>query len=132
MSAAGGTVALDGDVWRILGVGSFLDGRVYCHLASTTAATEQRNGANPRQISDWLDAAVVEHALDRPRGFYSWNRSLRGVFENGERAAGAGVSIDACPYRDHRKSTGGLTWSRAYRSAWRDGYNYAAVRLEVS
>ena len=31
-----------------------------------------------------------------------------------------------CPYRDTRKASGRLTWSRAYRNAWIMGYIRAA------
>lgn len=45
----------DGDRWRVLATGaSDASGRVYCHLASTTRAVKQRNGANPVQIADWV------------------------------------------------------------------------------
>lgn len=52
----------DGDTWRILGVGTQADGKVFCHLASTTRFTQQRNGKVPRQIGDWLPIEILEAA----------------------------------------------------------------------
>lgn len=40
----------------------------------------------------------------------------------GRQAYFDGLSIDDCPYPDKRKSDGRITWSRAYRNAWRDGW----------
>lgn len=53
------TIPHDGDVWRILGQGAARDGKVYCHLASTTRGVQQRNGWNPMQIADWIDADLI-------------------------------------------------------------------------
>lgn len=122
-------ISVDGDTWRIIGTGAYSAGAVYCHLASTTRFTQQRNGQVPLQMGAFVSADSVEAALDRPRGFYSWNRSLRGAFERGEREANAGASIEACPYKDARKSNGQLTWSRAFRTAWRDGFKHAQSRI---
>jgi hypothetical protein len=49
----------DGDTWRILGQGMMREGKVYCHLASTTKGVQQKNGWNPMQICDWVDADLV-------------------------------------------------------------------------
>lgn len=35
----------DGDTWRVLSMGTRRDGKVYCHLASTTRSRQQRNGS---------------------------------------------------------------------------------------
>lgn len=45
----------DNDVWRIIGMGSIREGKVFCHLASMTRMVEQKNGSRPIQISDWID-----------------------------------------------------------------------------
>lgn len=125
-------VEVEGEVYRILSVGRYSAGAVYCHLASTTRFVPQRNGPAPAQIATYVEAAKLEAALNRPRGFYSWNRSLRGAYERGERDAAAGKTEADCPYKDARRCNGQLTWSRAYRSAWRDGYYAASVRARAS
>ncbi|HBY59193.1 MAG TPA: hypothetical protein DEH78_05190, partial [Solibacterales bacterium] len=40
----------------------------------------------------------------------------------GRAAARAGGSIADCPYPDKRTQSGRLTWSRAFRRAWMDGF----------
>lgn len=55
------TIEHDGDIWKILSIGvTREDGKTFCHLASTTRSRQQRNGSNPVQICDWIDAAVIE------------------------------------------------------------------------
>ena len=49
----------DGDTWRVLSVGAFLNGKVLCHLASTTRSTKQRNGFMPIQMNDWIDVGLA-------------------------------------------------------------------------
>ena len=56
-------VVVDGDVWRVIGVGAQRDGNTYCHLASTTRFRQQKNGNNPIQISDWIDTSVLIAAM---------------------------------------------------------------------
>ena len=52
------------------------------------------------------------------------NRALRGAYLKGLRARLAGEPcVD--PYQDKRKWDGRLTWSRAFSSAWRDGWQDA-------
>jgi hypothetical protein len=53
------TIQHDGDTWNIIGEGAARDGKVFCHLASTTRGRQQRNGWVPVQINDWIDAAVI-------------------------------------------------------------------------
>lgn len=120
------TLDLHGDTWRILGTGAYADGAVICHLASTSQFRQQRNGAVPVQRQEAVSADLVEAALCRPRGFYSWNPALRGAFCKGEQAAADGATADDCPYRDKRNHNGRLTWSRAYQTAWRDGFDHVA------
>jgi hypothetical protein len=48
-------LTVDGDTWRVLGVGATDEqGRTYVHLASTTRMQSQRNGARPIQCAMWL------------------------------------------------------------------------------
>lgn len=56
MSTETPTIEHDGDTWRLLATGATRDGRTMCHLASTTRFTQQRNGAMPIQICDWLES----------------------------------------------------------------------------
>lgn len=53
------TIKHDGDTWRILGEGVCRDGKVFCHLASTTRGRQQKNGWVPVQINDWIDQDVI-------------------------------------------------------------------------
>jgi len=53
------------------------------------------------------------------------NRAFAGAYRKGREAYIAGVLVDECPYSDHRKISGKLTWSRAFRTAWRDGWQDA-------
>jgi len=53
------TIKHDGDTWVIVGEGAARDGKVYCHLASTTRGKQQRNGWRPIQIADWIDQVVI-------------------------------------------------------------------------
>lgn len=53
------TIQHDGATWNIVGQGATRDGKVYCHLASTTEFRQQRNGPCPIQICDWIDASVI-------------------------------------------------------------------------
>lgn len=51
--------------------------------------------------------------------------ALHGGYLKGLHAGLAGEPEDACPYEDRRKPNGRLTWSRAFRTAWRDGWRHA-------
>lgn len=60
------TIPHDGDIWRIVAQGATREGKVYCHLASTTKGVQQHNGWNPMQICDWIDAdLVLSYAIQR-------------------------------------------------------------------
>lgn len=118
-------IKIEGDTWRILSVGMQFDSTVMCHMASTTRFRDQRNGKSPIQELLDVPAKVLEAALDRPRGFFTWSHALRGAFCRGEVDAAAGKVFADCPYADRRKAGGGLTWSRAFRTAWHDGMVYA-------
>ncbi len=48
-------IEMDGEQWRILGVGvTREDGATYLHLASLTRVIKQRNGDRPIQRCVWL------------------------------------------------------------------------------
>ena len=53
------TIQHEGDTWKILAEGALRDGKVYCHLASTTRERQQKNGRVPVQIADWIDQQVI-------------------------------------------------------------------------
>ncbi len=53
------TINYEGDTWRVIGEGTVRDGKVYCHLASTTRGTQQRNGWFPLQMGDWIDQQLI-------------------------------------------------------------------------
>ena len=57
------TIKRDGDTWRIVGLGAMCDGKIYCHLASTTRGVQQKTGWNPMQIGDWVDVDLVRPCL---------------------------------------------------------------------
>lgn len=57
------TIGHEGDTWRIIGTGTARDGKIYCHLASTTRGNHQRNGWNPIQMCDWIDEKMVLSAF---------------------------------------------------------------------
>lgn len=52
-------IKYDNDVWLVLAEGAFRDGKIYCHLASTTRFRQQKNGAVPVQIGDWIEASLL-------------------------------------------------------------------------
>lgn len=52
----------DNDTWNILAQGATRDGRTYCHLASTTRLRQQKNGAVPVQMGDWIDRDIIVSA----------------------------------------------------------------------
>lgn len=60
-----------------------------------------------------------------PPNFEQWNPAMRGAYMKGGRARQAGEPIGACPYEDKRNVHGRLTWSRAFSSAWCDGWRDA-------
>lgn len=50
---------------------------------------------------------------------------LDAATEKGRAAYASGLPESSCPYPDKRQETGRLTFSRAFRNAWRDGYREA-------
>lgn len=65
--------------------------------------------------------------MNKPPGFETWNRALRGAYRKGWEAGAAGMGLEACPYDDKRKKSGRLTWSRSFIAAWRDGWDAARL-----
>lgn len=53
------TITHNGDTWRVLSVGAFLNDKVLCHLASVTKGTQQRNGFMPFQMTEWIDVGLA-------------------------------------------------------------------------
>jgi hypothetical protein len=53
------TIRWQDDDWRILGEGTFNDGKVYCHLASVHRGRDQKNGWTPIQMADWIPQEVI-------------------------------------------------------------------------
>ena len=53
----------DGENWEILSQGARRDGKVFCHLASTTVWRVQRNGRYPKQMCDWIPEDLVDAAV---------------------------------------------------------------------
>lgn len=57
-----------------------------------------------------------------PDHFDKWNPAMRGAYLKGRAAHAEGKSVDDCPYEDKRKDCGRLTWSRAFITAWQQGF----------
>jgi len=56
---------------------------------------------------------------------------FQNAFWRGVKARRAGKAKHCCPYEDTRQHTGRLTWSRAYRNSWMDGWKAAGGREPV-
>lgn len=67
-----------------------------------------------------------EVVIEYPSDMHRWDRALAGAFRKGMAAHQNGQSIRCCPYADNRKNDGRLSWSRAFRNAWFDGWHWAA------
>lgn len=55
--------------------------------------------------------------------YYGGNRGLAGAWEKGRLAALDGKP-DRSPYPDRRTYRGGVTFSRAFRKAWSEGWHH--------
>ncbi len=53
-------IELNGDRWRVLGVGAKLNGKTYVHLASKTRGDNRKNGWHPVQVAEWIDSSLLE------------------------------------------------------------------------
>lgn len=47
------------------------------------------------------------------------------AYKKGYKARKEGLSRTACPYEDHRKPSGKVSWSRAWRNTWLQGWECA-------
>ena len=54
-------IKLDGQIWRIVGIGTYSDEKqaTFLHLASTTIFRKQRNGDCPIQMCDWVKSELL-------------------------------------------------------------------------
>lgn len=50
------------------------------------------------------------------------SKNLISAYNKGRKAKQENKSITDCPYKDKRKEDGRLTWSRAFKKAWEDGF----------
>jgi ribosome modulation factor len=71
---------------------------------------------------------LQEIDMELPPDMSHWNPALVGAFKKGMAAHENGQSIRCCPYADQRKKDGRLSWSRAFRNAWFDGWYWAAQK----
>lgn len=67
-----------------------------------------------------------------PNWFEHWNPAMRGAYKKGAEAAHNGKPIISCPYEDHRKPNGKLSWSRAFIRAWEQGHTDASVFINAN
>lgn len=51
------------------------------------------------------------------------NKAILGAMRKGIAARAAGALRSSCPYHDVRRLDGRLTWGRAFRRAWFDGFD---------
>ena len=63
-----------------------------------------------------------------PGGCTFRGRALQAAFRKGQAARENGRSIFSVPYADLRTRRGAVTWSRAFRGAWLDGWMDANLR----
>ena len=52
-------IHFENEDWKILGEGTVKDGKVYCHLASTTRGQRQKNGFRPIQMAGWVPQELI-------------------------------------------------------------------------
>jgi hypothetical protein len=57
-----------------------------------------------------------------PSNIHLWNPAMRGSYMKGRAAFKDGKTLADCPYEDKRKPNGRLSWSRAFITAWCDGW----------
>lgn len=61
-------------------------------------------------------------ARNTAAGVCIMNKAFDGAIRKGAEAYRRGDPVSTCPYQDKRKDCGRLTWSRAFRAAWLDGW----------
>lgn len=64
--------------------------------------------------------------MNLPDRYQQWNPAWRGAFKKGIQAHRDGLPLSACPYKDKRKPDGRLSWSRAFITAWCDGWKWSS------
>lgn len=89
--------------------------------------TEHATKTTPRK-SDTVHG-LVGHV---PARWEFWNRAMRGAYLKGAKAAHKQAPISACPYDDHRKPSGRLSWSRAFIRCWQEGHEAASAFLSAN
>lgn len=70
------TLAMNGDLYKILSTGITHDGKTICHLSSTTKFTKQKNGFVPQQLLEWVNAHEIA-AIKYQHKFASLPRATR-------------------------------------------------------
>ena len=55
----------NGDTWRVIGIGTGVNGAHYCHLASETRMQRPPFDDSPVQCLDWIADDVLAQALSR-------------------------------------------------------------------
>lgn len=90
----------------------------------------ERSSAPPFQLTSGTEAEGISD-VSTPPGFDRWNPSMRSAYANGFRAGSRGDAASTNPYQDRRQGSGRLTWSRAFRKAWREGWEQGHAVSEV-
>lgn len=55
----GDLVTIDGDTWKIVGIGAKANERVYLHVAHTSRGTQGKAGFIPVQSCGWYDGQTL-------------------------------------------------------------------------
>lgn len=61
---------------------------------------------------------------------FGTNKAMIGAIRRGMRDFDSGLTLADCPYEDKRKADGRLSWSRAFMTAWRDGWQFRKSLIE--
>ena len=72
------------------------------------------------------DADPLSHRYWSYRG----NRALAAAYRKGWKARLDGKPETAVPYADHRSDSGSVTFSRAFRHAWQEGWDAALPSIK--
>ena len=60
------------------------------------------------------------------------NSALVAAWAKGRKAARMGKPRTANPYVDHRNARGHVTWSRAFRKEWFEGYDAEVSKRDIA
>lgn len=78
-------------------------------------------------------AVVVQQLVGRlPQYFEHFNPAMKGAYRKGAVAATLGQTMQSCPYDDHRKPDGRLSWSRAFIRVWEQGHIDASAHMQAN